>query len=222
MTSAAGDPRAEYEIRLTARRNTQAAAEAADRRIGTFRLLLFVMGGAIAYAAFVRHAVSGWYLLVPAAAFVVLVIQHARAAERLRLAHRAIGFYTRAIGRLEDRWAGTGETGERFRNTNHPYSNDLDIFGTGSLFELISTARTRAGEATLAHWLLGPSPHDEILARQQAVSELRDRVDLREDLAVLGMTSALACIPKNSPGGVRRRASSFRRPPARSLPFWQV
>ena len=186
MTSAAGSPRAEYEVRLTARQETLAAAELADRRIGTFRLLLFLLAGAIAYEAFFRGALSGWFLVVPAGLFFALVLQHARAAERLRLARRAIGFYTRGIERLEDRWAGKGETGERFRSTSHPYSDDLDLFGAGSLFELISTARTRAGEATLARWLLAPASVEEIRARQQAVAELRERVDLREDLAVLG------------------------------------
>ena len=35
--------------------------------------------------------------------------------------------------RLEDRWAGTGEPGERFRDDRHVYANDLDLFGRGSL-----------------------------------------------------------------------------------------
>ncbi len=84
-------------------------------------------------------------------------------------------------------WA-TGETGERFRNPNHLYSEDLDLFGKGSLFELLSIARTRAGEDFLASWLLAPASQDEVAARHEAVRELRPMLDLREDLAVLGAT----------------------------------
>ena len=41
----------------------------------------------------------------------------------------------------KNRWMGGGETGERFRNPAHVYEEDLDLFGKGSLFELISTAQ---------------------------------------------------------------------------------
>jgi hypothetical protein len=54
------------------------------------------------------------------------------------------------------------------------------------LFELLCTARTRSGEETLAAWLCAPAGRAEILRRQQALEELRNNIDLREDLAVLG------------------------------------
>src|SRR5262249_24670276 len=99
---------------------------------------------------------------------------------------RAVRFYERGIARLEDHWSGGGEAGERFADKSHPYSEDLDLFGKGSLFELLSTARTNAGEERLASWLLAPAPIPEIRARQQSVGELRPRLDLREDVALLG------------------------------------
>jgi DNA mismatch repair ATPase MutS len=96
-----------------------------------------------------------------------------------------VAYYERALARLDNRWMGTGETGERFQNASHAYSRDLDLFGVGSLFELLSTARTRVGEETLAQWLLAPASSDEVRARQAAVVDLRSRLDLREALAVL-------------------------------------
>src|SRR5262249_39127102 len=63
---------------------------------------------------------------------------------------------------------------------------DLDLFGTGCLFELLCTACTRTGEDTLAAWLLSPASAEEVRQRQAAVAELRPRLDLREELAVLG------------------------------------
>ena len=84
------------------------------------------------------------------------------------------------------RWAGVGETGERFDDPHHVYAADLDLFGESSLFQLLSTARTRMGEDTLAKWLLSPSPVEQLTERHAAVHELRDQIDLREDLAVLG------------------------------------
>jgi hypothetical protein len=42
------------------------------------------------------------------------------------------------------------------------------------------------GEDTLAQWLLAPAPVKQIRERHVAVEELREQLDLREDLAVLG------------------------------------
>ena len=88
------------------------------------------------------------------------------------------------LARLDGQWPGTGSGGERFA-ADHPYARDLDLFGNGSLFQLLSTARTEAGEATLAGWLSAPADPEEVRARQAAVEELRPRLDFREDLAVL-------------------------------------
>jgi DNA mismatch repair ATPase MutS len=75
---------------------------------------------------------------------------------------------------------------------DHPYARDLDLFGRASLFELLNTARTEAGEATLAAWITAGAPVGEVLARQQAVDELRRNVDVREDLAVLAAETAIS------------------------------
>src|SRR5262249_22045421 len=82
---------------------------------------------------------------------------------------------------------GTGTPGDRFLDPDHPYAADLDLFGTGSLFERICTARTRAGEEVLASWLLTPTDRANVRRRNAAVDELRPDLDLREDLELLGV-----------------------------------
>ena len=109
-----------------------------------------------------------------------------RITQARRRSERAAALYDQGLDRLDDRWAGRGATGERFLDAAHPYAEDLDLFGHGSLFELLSMARTRVGEETLAHWLLSPAAPDVVRARQAAVAELRPQLDLREDLALLG------------------------------------
>jgi DNA mismatch repair ATPase MutS len=79
-----------------------------------------------------------------------------------------------------------GEGGEAFLDPAHPYARDLDLFGKGSVFELLCTARTAIGQHRLAEWLLHPAPIVEIENRQKAVAELQPRLDFREDLAVFG------------------------------------
>jgi hypothetical protein len=51
-------------------------------------------------------------------------------------AQRWASFYQQGLARIEDRWAGAGQTGERFSDPHHMYAADLDLFGGGGLFEL--------------------------------------------------------------------------------------
>jgi hypothetical protein len=179
-------PNDEYARRLHERELSAAQLERLHIRIGYLRLLLGIAIAVMAWWAFARHAFSGWWLAVPIAAFAVIAVRHARILQARVRAQRAAELYRRGIARVEDRWAGIGPTGERFRDLHHIYAADLDLFGTASLFQLLSTARTRMGEETLAGWLMAPAGLEEIRHRQAAVADLRDRLDLREDVGVLG------------------------------------
>lgn len=118
--------------------------------------------------------------------FIPLAFYHGRVLNARDRAARAASFYDRGLARLEERWHGTGSTGDRFRNPSHLYADDLDLFGPGSVFELLATTRTSGGEAVLASWLLAPASTAVIRDRQSAVQELGPKLDLREDLSVLG------------------------------------
>jgi hypothetical protein len=183
------NPLAEYQARLEDRRRASEQLDRQFRRIGNARLAAGFAAVAVAFFVFGEVWISVWWLLLPLALFAVLVIVHARVVERMERSKRAIQFYDRGIARLEGRRIeDSGDSGDRFHDPAHVYAEDLDLFGKGSLFELLSTARTLAGEDTLARWLLGPATRDEAAARHRAIEELRSRLDLREDLAVIGAT----------------------------------
>ncbi|MGH9905261.1 MAG: MutS-related protein, partial [Pyrinomonadaceae bacterium] len=154
------------------------------RRVGIVRLALLVIEAVLIW--WTIKGLSVWWLLPPAALFFALAKVQSRITKLRRSCERAVALYEQGLARLDDRWAGTGATGQRFLNGEHPYAEDLDLFGHGSLFELLSTARTHVGEETLAHWLLGPASAEVVRARQEAVAELRPNLDLREDLALMG------------------------------------
>jgi hypothetical protein len=182
---AAAEPAAEYRARLDLRQAAHAHLTDVDARFAYARLAAFLLAVA-ALGLALWAGTSWWFTLAPAVAFIGLVQRHDRIIRAREAAARAIVFYERGLARLEDRWAGTGEPGERFRDDHHPYANDLDLFGSASLFELLSLARTRAGEEALASWLKNPAAPDEIGARQQAITELTPELDLREALSNAG------------------------------------
>jgi DNA mismatch repair ATPase MutS len=106
---------------------------------------------------------------------------------------RLLRFYESGIARLEGNWSGKGVSGEEFHQPAHLYETDLNLFGEGSLFELLCTARTQAGRERLGSYLLSLPSRDETIARQQAVQELEPRADLREKISLLGKFSFLDC-----------------------------
>ena len=118
--------------------------------------------------------------------FVALVVLHERVARRLARTRRRVAFNEAALERVRGNWVGRGEPGERFLDPHHPYAADLDLFGRGSLFERLCVARTHAGQERLAAWLLQGAAVEAVRERQAAAAELGPRLELREDLAVLG------------------------------------
>jgi hypothetical protein len=211
------DPQVDYSRHLEARRASLAKAISRHVRYGNLRAAVLLAGLVALYVAFARDAFSPWWLVAFGAGFYWAGAQLERAInDRARLG-RAIQFYERAIARLNGRWAGTGgETGDRFLHEAHLYAQDLDLFGEASLFELLSSARTRIGENTLAAWLKATADPSTVRARQEAVRELAPRTDLREDLAVLGESlrtgvhaEALAAWGEHAP-----------RLPSTSVPVW--
>jgi hypothetical protein len=179
------DPKSEYSRRRETYTQLAAAKNRVHIQIGNLKLAVVSAGLVLAWVCYHQHLSSEW-LWLPVAAYLLLGILHQRVIRARTRAETSASHYRRGIARIEDRWPGTGQTGDRFRDSNHVYSADLDLFGRGCLFELLSTARLPMGENQLARWLQTPSTTAEILERQKLIVELRDRLDLQRDLAVLG------------------------------------
>jgi hypothetical protein len=197
MTAAGGadDPAAEYARRLAERRAQIATFEALERRISAARGATFLAALAILWTALGMAAISVVWILAPIAVFAALALRHERVIRERRRTERAAAHYEQGLARVEDRRTGRGDAGERFLAAGDATAEDLDLFGRGSLFELLSVAKTRIGEGVLAGWLRAPAGAEEIRGRQQAGLELRSRLDLREDLSLLGSEARAAGDP---------------------------
>jgi hypothetical protein len=185
-----------YSRRRDVRRAAVARLARVDALISGARFAVFVAAIVLGVLAFKSDAVSNVWLLAPVVAFVGLMVFHDRVIRRRARAERAVRLYEEGIARIEDRAPPGDGRSRRFGDEAHPYAVDLDLFGEGSLFERLSTARTSMGEETLAAWLKAPAPAADVTLRQQAVVELGPRLDLKEDLAVMGMDLRADVNPK--------------------------
>lgn len=200
------DPSVEYSKRLESKQKLIAAKNAIHFRIGYWKLATIAVGLIMLWAAFARHLFNPYFLFVPAAIYLGLALFHEKTIRDRTHAETAAAFYERGIARMEDRWPGTGETGERFRDPKHIYAEDLDLFVRGGLFQLLSTARLPMGENRLAQWLCVASPMPEIIERHELVGDLREKLDLREDIAVTGEDLRASLNPESLAGWSETRS----------------
>ncbi len=179
-------PEREYAARLAARRAEEDRQARCYALLGRGRRVLIGLLVLLALLAEKESTVGKLVVIVPPAVGLEFVLLgRERRSRAWRRAAWSAQFYEDRLARVSDRWAGTGSSGLRFLDPDHPCALDLDLFGKGSVFELLSLPASRAGEAALAGRLLEPAPTETVRQRQEAVAELRDRLDLREETALL-------------------------------------
>lgn len=79
------------------------------------------------------------------------------------------------------------DTGSEYLDKTHPYINDLDIFGNNSIFQLLNRTTTKGGRDLLAQWLSFNTSAEEIQSRHEAVKELSEKLEWRQELEAKGL-----------------------------------
>jgi hypothetical protein len=78
-----------------------------------------------------------------------------------------------------------GDDGKKFINPDHPFSYDIDVFGTNSLFHRINRTITDEGAIKLAKILSETGIGENIITeRQRAIKELENNSDFRIDFSL--------------------------------------
>lgn len=164
--------------------NAAAAEDRWNLWLANTRLAIFAAALLYAWAAW--HGWPWWGLSAFALAFGGAAIAHAIVLRALRTARHNIEVFDEALARGAGAWPGCGRGGEGLAPAHHPCAEDLDLFGPGSLFELLNTCRTRIGEERLAATLLHGADHAQAIARAQAVQEMSRSHALRIAMAAAG------------------------------------
>jgi MutS domain V len=206
-------PSSFYSLRA---REIETAADETNRRCSTVQgasLVSVMLLFAVVMAVFVSHKLPPWLIVLPITALAITTQQAQKHRRRVLKLLSNREYYDKGAARLRHEWDSLDD-GKDFMDRDHIYASDLDLFGRGSLFQLLCSARTHAGRETLAHWMKKPAGREEVLARQAAVSELRDRHDVRESVASAGSSTVFTLRPRTIRTWVNEISS--RRP----LPRW--
>jgi hypothetical protein len=150
-------------------------------------IALGLIGCLLLYQAVAAKNLPLWSasLVLPIAA----LVEYQRRRSRLNFMKlRSLSeFYEKGISRLTHNWERL-DAGDEFIDQDHLYAKDLDLFGRGSLYQLLCSARTQIGRQTLANWMTSPAGVKEIESRQAAISDLRACRSLPELLAAAAPT----------------------------------
>ncbi|HEX4479024.1 MAG TPA: DNA mismatch repair protein MutS [Polyangiaceae bacterium] len=159
-----------------------------SRRVSNLRGLAF--GTAVVAGGFWisgGHPQAGMVAVVALAAFIALVILHARVVAAEDDALRFARVNLDALARCTDRFQELADDGARFTSEGHPYTGDLDVFGPGSIYQRINVGHTRFGQEALATFLSAPADPATIRLRQEAASALAPKLEERQRLETLSI-----------------------------------
>ena len=105
------DPRTEYQRRTRIHEQIVSRQELAHRRIGNAKFATLLVAGAVFILALRKHSFPAYWVFAPVAVYAALAILHERVLRSKIRAESALDFYRRGMARMDDQWAGAGETG---------------------------------------------------------------------------------------------------------------
>ncbi|RKD27131.1 hypothetical protein BEP19_00465 [Ammoniphilus oxalaticus] len=184
---------AEHEYQIRERRYfiQYTQADRKCKNLSNSRLIAFlgIVFGAL-FLYFEYRIFGGLSLALSFVAFVLFIIRHEKEKRRRKLALSLLNINRQAIDRINGKWVGFTDTGEEYRDPNHPYSVDLDIFGQASVFQWINNTFTFLGRKLLVSSLTHPEKSiSRIRERQDAINELADKLDWKQHFFAEGSSS---------------------------------
>ena len=160
--------------------------------LSVLRLLIFIGGICLTIVGFSFSAALGIaLLLISISLFLFLLNRYVFHSERNGL------FTNLETISLDELKALSGDLssfkdGHKWKSVDHDFSNDIDIFGSDSLFQYLNRTVTGHGREKLALWLSEPYKiSDDFKFRQKAIAELSEKINWRQEFMANGIGKSL-------------------------------
>lgn len=188
MTQERNQIKAYYQERI--RQFTEQLNQLQDqiRRTSIWRVAVFLLTAAGIYFGAVYDSWTALLSVLTAGTtvFVLLILHHIRLFQEKQRNNQLLQINQTELELMEGN-TGSKDDGQMFLNPDHPFAGDLDVFGKRSLFQLIDRCVTWPGKKRLSETLLDPlKKKNELLRRQQAIGELKNLPEWRQEFQALG------------------------------------
>ena len=158
--------------------------------VGWSRLAILILGGLIDYFLY-RDNKIGTIIIVTIifiGIFLALIIYHNSIFEYKNRLDLLIKINEKGLKRISGQFREFKDKGIEYLEEEHPFTNDLDVFGNNSIFQYINSTVTHGGREKLAKLLKREKvlSNIDIKERQGAIKELGEKVEWRQELIVEG------------------------------------
>lgn len=185
-------PESKYQRRVDAFSKRLEAYSSKSNSAGNFKLLVFFGGIAAAVALYImkQHILMFAILALFTAGFAYLSVVQNKLIKKRNYCQAMVKINALGLKRAKGLWNTFSDKGEEFENHEHSFSYDLDLFGNGSLFQMLNMTTTYSGRQCLARFFLEPlSRPQDIADRQEAVKELAAKLTFRHRLYSSALTT---------------------------------
>lgn len=182
----------DYKNRTVKHYNDAARIRKKITVISFLRLFVFVGGIAITSICFnIRPLYGAAALIISVSAFLFLVKLYTDLSVEADFSSRMSAVNLNEALAMTGEWSAF-DAGEKWIDTSHDFSNDIDLFGKDSLFQYLNRTFTGYGREVFAGWLANPYLLAErIKERQEAVKELSGFLEWRQEFMAHGVGKSL-------------------------------
>ncbi|NRT92164.1 hypothetical protein [Clostridium beijerinckii] len=167
------------------------------RIIAYLRIITLIIGLSVTYYTFTikSYLISIGVFILQLLIFIYLVINHDKEINKRKYSIALKDINEKSIKRLSGEWNSFEDDGREFKNEEHCYSNDLDVFGKNSLFQWINASKTFMGRQTLKNRLINPLKSSlDIRETQKSLQELANSLEWRQLFEAEGVIISNKCI----------------------------
>lgn len=151
--------------------------------LSTLRLVVFLLTAVAVYFAAVNAKYVIGTLIVGIPLFLYLVSKHANIKAKKAKAKELVAINNLEIQVLHRNYSQLA-TGKEFNQGAHYFSQDIDLFGEGSFYQISNRTQLKEGGEKLAAIYLENSI-ERITQKQQAVKEIGEMIDWRQEFSAL-------------------------------------
>ena len=151
--------------------------------LSLLRITVFILTVFTIYLFFENTLVSSVVLIVGGSGFYFLVMKYSKEKLEKTLLNCKIEINQTEIAVINGDFSFL-QNGNKYLNSNHNYSHDIDLFGENSFFQYLNRTASVDGSGKLAN-LMTENQTSSIYQKQEAIKELSEKVKWRQHFSAL-------------------------------------
>lgn len=182
-------PATSYQQYLQAHNSTLQALQKTKNKLAWLRFITVVGTAILAYKGFETDILFGIFaIIIGISIFLLLIAKDVANNRAITTTNTLISINKDELAILNHEYY-KRESGSQFIQPTHAYANDLDVFGSASLYQYISRCNTEQGKALLADNLLAAISKKSINNRQASIKELQHQTQWQQSFQAIGKQS---------------------------------